>query len=96
MIQQPVRAQRTASGASAVTEPADRLPEHDSRDNLRHIVCVLCYPRFRGTQAAPHDAFCVCGKPLRTGDVPNPPTSAQCILCDELWDHHCDVVHPGD
>jgi hypothetical protein len=84
------------AGTSTAAWPQTAAVEDDFGDNLRHIVCVLCYPAFRGTRQAPHDAVCVCGKPLRAGDIPNPSTSAQCILCDELWDHHCDTLHPDE
>lgn len=65
-------------------------------DNFRHIVCVLCNPAFEGTRKAPHDAVCICGKRVRKGDAPGPTTAPQCILCNELIDHHFTVAHADE
>jgi len=65
----------------------------DEGDHLRHIICVACYPAFEGSREAPHDAVCICGKPVRKGDRRNPTDTAQCILCNELWNHHSSTVH---
>jgi hypothetical protein len=70
--------------------------DHEIDDHFRHIICVLCYPEFKGTRRAPHDAVCICGKRLREGDAPGPSTAPQCILCNELFDHHFSVAHSED
>ncbi|HET9172935.1 MAG TPA: hypothetical protein VFN97_26140 [Actinospica sp.] len=62
-------------------------------DGLRHIVCYLCYPAFAEQKVAPHDAECVCGKPLRAGDSPGPDTAPDCVLCDEMADPHYRRLH---
>lgn len=70
--------------------------DHEIDDHFRHIVCVLCNPAFEGTRQAPHDATCICGKRVREGDAPGPASAPQCILCNELIDHHFTVAHADD
>ena len=70
------------------TAAAAAEAEADVSDHLRHIICVVCHPAFDGALEAPHDAACICGRPVRKGDRRNPTDTAQCILCNELWNHH--------
>ncbi|MFC1411807.1 hypothetical protein ACEZCY_21360 [Streptacidiphilus sp. N1-12] len=79
----PVR-KDTAREESQSTDPGDRL---------RHIICTTCFPAFAGTREAPHDAVCVCGKPVRKGDPRSPQNAMQCILCNELLGHHEATAH---
>lgn len=98
----PETTSTTTPGASSVgQEPGTARSvrteaDHEIDDHFRHIVCVLCYPEFEGTRRAPHDAVCICGKRLRAGDAPGPATAPQCILCNELVDHHFSVAHADD
>lgn len=91
----------TGTGPRTDREPgfARSLKEQSDAEidnNFRHIVCVLCYPAFRGTRQAPQDAVCICGKRLRAGDNPAPASAPQCILCNELADNHFAVAHDDD
>ncbi|TDT97934.1 hypothetical protein EDD99_6138 [Streptomyces sp. 846.5] len=74
--------------------PGEASQVTDSADRLRHIICTICYPAFAGTREAPHDAVCVCGRPVRKGDPRSPQNAMQCILCDELLNHHNTTFHP--
>lgn len=77
------------------SETEERRRNEDSiADNFRHIVCFLCYPAFATTRIAPHDAECICGKPVRAGDVPGPSTAPQCVLCNEMAEGHRRSAHP--
>jgi hypothetical protein len=78
-------------------DPAESAADAKSKgdDRLRHIICIVCYPAFDGALEAPHDAECVCGRPVRAGDRRNPAATAQCVLCDGLWAHHAATVHAG-
>jgi hypothetical protein len=93
---EPARSNRTAAAGVAEPETAETVNEDDTRDHLRHIICMLCYPAFGRSREAPHDAICICGKQLRKGEMPNPSSAAQCILCNELWKHHLATVHPDE
>jgi hypothetical protein len=70
-----------------------RQHENSIADNFRHIVCFLCYPAFATTRVAPHDAECICGKPLGTGDTPGPRTAPECVLCNEMAEGHRRSAH---
>lgn len=83
---------REPGAARSVRTEAD----HEIDDHFRHIVCVLCNPAFEGTRQAPHDTVCICGKRLRKGDAPGPATAPQCILCNELVEHHFSVAHADE
>ncbi len=71
----------------------EREHEESIADNFRHIVCFLCYPEFASSRVAPHDAECVCGKPLRAGDSPGPSTAPECVLCNEMAEGHYRAAH---
>jgi hypothetical protein len=93
----------TTPGTSSVgqapgTARSVRTAETDQEidDHFRHIICVLCYPEFEGTRQAPHDAVCICGKRLAKGASPAPVAAPQCILCNEMYDHHFAVAHGKD
>ncbi|HEY3871072.1 MAG TPA: hypothetical protein VGM10_22120 [Actinocrinis sp.] len=75
------------------TAPELRRDEEPVEDNFRHIVCFLCYPAFATARVAPHDAECICGKPVRAGDAPGPSTAPQCVLCNEMVQTHRRAVH---
>jgi hypothetical protein len=91
----PSAAARTAAAGETTT--GTRWQREDSiADNFRHIVCFLCYPAFATTRVAPHDAECICGKPVKAGDVPGPSTAPQCILCNEMVEGHRRSVHPNE
>lgn len=62
-------------------------------DNYRHIICFLCYPAFETELLAPHDAECICGKPVRAGDAPTPRNAPQCALCDAMAEDHYRFRH---
>lgn len=84
------------SGAAAPgVKPVPDDTKDDGGDRLQHIVCMLCYPAFDQALRAPHDAVCLCGKQLRKGDMRGARDAPQCILCNELRDHHYTTVHPG-
>lgn len=70
-----------------------RRHEDSIDDNFRHIVCFLCFPAFAATRVAPHDAECICGKPVRAGDVPAPSTAPECVLCNEMAQAHRRSAH---
>ena len=72
-----------------------RQHEESIAGNFRHIVCFLCYPAFATTRVAPHDAECICGKPVKTGDVPGPSTAPECVLCNEMAEGHRRSAHAG-
>jgi len=67
--------------------------DDEGGDHLRHIVCMICYPAFDQALEAPHDAVCLCGKRLLKGDKRGAGDAAQCILCNELRDHHYATAH---
>jgi hypothetical protein len=75
------------------TAEPQRQHEDSIADNFRHIVCFLCYPAFATVRAAPHDAQCICGKPLKAGDTPGPATAPQCVVCDEMAEGHRRSAH---
>jgi hypothetical protein len=70
-----------------------RKHEASIEDNFRHIVCFLCYPAFATARVAPHDAECICGKPVLAGDVAGPSTAPECILCNETAEAHYRAAH---
>lgn len=75
-------------------EVEPRGPDEDAiADHFRHIVCYLCYPAFATTRVAPHDANCICGKPVKAGDSPGPENAPECVLCSEMADGHYRKVH---
>jgi hypothetical protein len=81
------------------TAPASRptlADTDDEGDHLRHIVCMLCYPAFDQALEAPHDAVCLCGKRLYKGDKRAANDAPQCILCNELRDHHYAMAHDDE
>lgn len=92
----PARAASGGAAATAVPEPDIAESGEAADDHLRHIVCVVCYPAFRGAEWAPHDAVCICGKLLRKGDRPGGADAPECILCNELRDHHYATLHPQE
>jgi hypothetical protein len=83
----------TGPATTTRTRPDVADSEGDAADHLRHIICVDCYPAFQGSLEAPHDAVCICGKPVLKGDKPKPSRAPQCILCNELRDHHSATLH---
>ena len=89
----PTAVGRGAAAPTAEPAPADIDGEGD--DRLRHIVCMLCYPAFEQAPEAPHDAVCLCGKHIKKGDRRTPSDAPQCILCNELRDHHYTTAHTG-
>ncbi|HWG22575.1 hypothetical protein [Actinospica sp.] len=62
-------------------------------DNFRHIICFLCYPAFEAQAVAPHDAQCICGKPVHAGEVQAPESAPECVLCYEMADGHYRKKH---
>lgn len=88
--------QQARPAAPVIDQPDTAKTDDDVSDHLRHIICMLCYPAFAESRQAPHDAICICGKRLRKGVIPAPSTAAQCILCNELWEHHRSTVHPHE
>jgi len=70
-----------------------RQHEDSIADNFRHIVCFLCYPEFATMRVAPHDAQCICGKPVKAGDSPGPSTAPECVLCNEMAASHRRSAH---
>jgi len=70
-----------------------RRHEDSIDDNFRHIVCFICFPDFATTRVAPHDAECICGKPVRAGDIPGPSTAPECVLCNEMAQDHRRSAH---
>ena len=70
-----------------------RAHEDAIADNFLHIVCFLCFPAFATKSVAPHDAECICGKPVRAGDTPGPTTAPSCVLCTEMAEGHYRKVH---
>lgn len=88
---------RVAAGAAAEADTT-RAPDVDKNvdsagDRLSHIVCFLCYPAFDGALKAPHDASCLCGKPVHRGEVPGKPDAQPCVVCRELWFDHRALTH---
>jgi hypothetical protein len=76
------------------TEVEPQREDEDAiADHFRHIVCFLCYPAFATQRAAPHDASCICGKPVKAGDSPGPDSAPECILCNEMADGHYRKAH---
>jgi hypothetical protein len=69
---------------------ADLERERDAAnaDQLRHIVCLLCYPAFATDPVARHDVECICGKPLHAGETAGSDTAPACVVCTELADGH--------
>jgi hypothetical protein len=87
-----------AAGSSEAPPTVRSVPadiKDEAGDRLQHIVCMLCYPAFEQALRAPHDAVCICGKQLRKGDMRGAPDAPQCILCNELRDHHSGTMHVG-
>jgi hypothetical protein len=70
-----------------------REREEAIADNFLHIVCFLCYPAFAEKSVAPHDAECICGKPVHAGDTPGPLSAPSCVLCTEMAEGHYRKVH---
>jgi hypothetical protein len=64
-----------------------------ARDRFGHLVCFLCYPAFDGALKAPHDAVCLCGKPIRRGEAPGKPGAELCVVCSKLWLDHRALTH---
>ena len=83
-----IREEDTGTEADPIHDDEDAIADH-----FRHIVCFLCYPAFATTHVAPHDAECICGKPVKTGDAPAPETAPECVLCNEMADGHYRKVH---
>jgi hypothetical protein len=67
--------------------------EEEIADHFSHIVCFLCYPEFAEKSVAPHDAQCICGKPVRAGDTPGPSNAPSCVLCNEMANGHYRKKH---
>jgi hypothetical protein len=89
----------TATAAPRSTVRPGSRPDSGSGeddDHLRHIICLICYPAFDQALEAPHDATCLCGKLLRAGEKRGDRDAAQCILCDELREHHYSTAHPHE
>ncbi|WP_152626234.1 hypothetical protein [Streptacidiphilus carbonis] len=87
-----------STAAADPTTAAAAKPEASTGDGdqLRHIICVRCFPAFDGVLRAPHDAVCICGKPVRMGERRPGGDVMHCILCDELRDYHNREKHsPG-
>ena len=81
------------AGADTSRAPdTDKIADSNS-DRLSHLVCFLCYPAFDGALNAPHDAACLCGKPVRRGEVPGEPGAPACVVCDQLWIDHRTLKH---
>jgi hypothetical protein len=74
-------------------EEARREEEEAIADNFLHIICFLCYPAFASEPVAPHEAQCICGKPVHKGDSPGPDTAPACILCTEMAQGHYRKAH---
>jgi hypothetical protein len=72
---------------------AQREDDDTIADHFRHIVCFLCFPAFATTRVAPHDATCICGKPVKAGDSPGPENAPECVLCNEMADGHYRKAH---
>jgi hypothetical protein len=62
-------------------------------DNFRHIICLVCYPAFAEQKVAPHDAQCICGKPVHAGELQAPESAPECVLCHEMADGHYRKKH---
>jgi hypothetical protein len=92
---QPAPAPTPAPAMKTLTRP-ETTDGNGDVDHLRHIICVVCYPAFEGTREAPQDAVCICGKAIFKGDIPNPRTAPECVVCNELCDHHYATEHPND
>ena len=76
------------------TEAELRREDEDAiADHFLHIVCFLCFPAFAEKSVAPHDAECICGKPLRAGDTPGPAAAPECVLCTEMAEGHYRRAH---
>jgi len=85
----------TATGADTADAPdVEKIPD-GAGDRLSHLVCFLCYPAFDGAVKAPHDAVCLCGKPVHRGEAPGKPDAPPCIVCNELWRDHRALTHAG-
>ena len=84
------------SEAAPTVRPVPGDTKKEDGDRLQHIVCMICYPAFEQALQAPHDAVCICGKQLRKGDMRGARDAPQCIICNELRDHHYATVHAGD
>jgi hypothetical protein len=62
-------------------------------ENVRHIVCPVCYPAFSVWRVAPHDAECICGKPVKKGDFPAPDSAPDCGMCKGMSGAHYRSAH---
>lgn len=84
------KGQPTVKVSEERTTEFDRSAKRDDQpgDGLRHIICFVCYPAFEYQPVAPHDAECICGKPVKKGDPPALSSAPQCILCDEMAEGH--------
>lgn len=88
----------TLPSPDIIVDEPDTTPLFDDDDeaiaeNYRHIVCFLCYPAFATQRVAPHDAECICGKPVHAGDTPGPDNAPECVLCSEMAEAHYARVH---
>jgi hypothetical protein len=89
---QTTRAKAGSDTARAPDADTDKVTD-GTGDRLSHLVCFLCFPAFDGALKAPHDASCLCGKPVRRGEVPGEPGSQACVVCDQLWIDHRALTH---
>lgn len=55
---------------------------------------VRCFPAFDGAGEAPHDAVCICGKPVRAGECRPEDNAMECLMCNDLRGHHERQRHP--
>jgi hypothetical protein len=86
----------SAPPAPTTTAPVvEATPSIGEGDHLRHIICVRCFPAFDGALEAPHDAVCICGKPVRAGERRPDGNAMECFLCNELRSHHDRDGHPA-
>ena len=82
---------------NATTIPAEEpIRSTGDGDRLRHIICVRCFPAFDGTREAPHDAVCICGKPVRAGEQRPTGNTMDCVMCNESRGHHDRERHSGN
>jgi len=81
------------AGADTIRAPQGEKVTDSTGDKLSHLVCFLCYPAFEGALKAPHDASCLCGKPVRRGEPPGDPGAPACVVCDQLWIDHRALTH---
>jgi len=88
---------RSALLDQEVEEAQQRKSRDESPDDgLRHIVCFLCFPLFEGTRSAPHDAQCICGRPIKAGATAGPAEAPECVMCNEMAQPHYRFNHAED